>query len=183
MNDVKIGGWCEYEGCRYLVFNTRIPNISCVNEHGDVGFIKPSEATYLPDCTGWDWQPPQPIDPGEGYRLIDPEVDTWQEGDEYKGSAKWWTSFAGNYSKDYTYRRKIEPQYRPFANAEEFKPYRDKWVIAKHSGYESGYAGRIDVYLDEGVYSVKNNIARVESWKHAFDALLFEDGTPFGVKL
>lgn len=25
---------------------------------------------YLPDCTGWDWQPPKPIEPPEGYRLL-----------------------------------------------------------------------------------------------------------------
>ena len=79
------------------------------------------------------------------------------------------------------YARKIEPQYRPFANAAEFATHRDKWVKAKVSLYAPGYAAKIDAYCDRGVYSVTGDTARLESWQYAFDKLLFEDGTPFGI--
>jgi hypothetical protein len=65
-----------------------------------------------------------------------------------------------------------EPSYRPFKNAEEFKPYREKWlkmrdVIFQHDGY-----------YDEGIIVEGERIC----WIDAFTYYKFEDGTPFGMK-
>jgi hypothetical protein len=39
--------------------------------------------TYLPDCTGWDWEPPKPVDPGEGWRLL-------EVGELIRFGDEWW---------------------------------------------------------------------------------------------
>lgn len=73
--------------------------------------------------------------------------------------------------------RKIEKpkKYRPFANAEEFKPHRDQWVRVKANGmvtrpisyvHDRLYIGDIWLY-----------------WGDAFLNLEFETGTPFGVEV
>jgi hypothetical protein len=71
--------------------------------------------------------------------------------------------------------RKIEKPatYRPFANAEEFKPHRDRWW------YRNDKDGRRQFppagYSDQAHGGV--------TWKHRFDTCFFDDGTPFGVKI
>lgn len=95
-------------------------------DDGSAGFVEEHEVgEHLPDCTGFDWEPPKP-----------------------------------------------EPKYRPFANAEEFKPHRDKWWI------------KVDG-LDERIYPP----AYYNDEYHgglSFEACLkfrqFEDGTPFGIR-
>lgn len=67
---------------------------------------------HLPDCTGWTWRAPKTIDPGVGYRLIDKDVDQWQEGDHYYSveDSVWYVSLnCGKFSKSLTYRRKLLP--------------------------------------------------------------------------
>jgi hypothetical protein len=69
--------------------------------------------------------------------------------------------------------RKIEQpaKYRPFANAEEFKPHRDRWWKVKGADtvYPPGH------YKDVGYDG--------STWQQAFDEFVFDDGTPFGVKI
>jgi hypothetical protein len=69
--------------------------------------------------------------------------------------------------------RKIEKpkQYRPFANAEEFKPHRDRWWKEKTKSY---------VY-SPSTYS--DNYHCGSSWSVSFIDKLFDDGTPFGVEV
>jgi len=69
--------------------------------------------------------------------------------------------------------RKIEKQkqYRPFANAEEFKPHRDRWWKEKTKSY---------VY-PPSTYS--DNYHCGSSWSTSFIDKLFDDGTPFGVEV
>ena len=39
---------------------------------------------HLPDCTGWDWEPPTPVDLGDGWRLLeDHEVVRGDDEREY----------------------------------------------------------------------------------------------------
>lgn len=68
---------------------------------------------HLPDCTGWEWRDPQPVDPGVGYRLIDPNVDQWQTSDEYLDKHLGWAPTINGtfrrYSPGLTYRRKLAP--------------------------------------------------------------------------
>ena len=59
-------------------------------------------------------------DPGEGWRLIDPEKESPEEGDEFFEHGYWKTRRAKTdpFAKTFYYRRRIEqpkPQYVPFA--------------------------------------------------------------------
>lgn len=70
--------------------------------------------------------------------------------------------------------RKIEQpaRYRPFANAEEFKPHRDRWWTWKDdrsNTFPPAAYGRL------GHHS--------QSWEDSFDRKVFDDGTPFGVRI
>ena len=69
--------------------------------------------------------------------------------------------------------RKIErpAKYRPFANAEEFKPHRDRWWRIKGDATE--YPPQH--YNDKGYCGC--------TWQQAFNERIFDDGTPFGVKI
>ena len=79
--------------------------------------------------------------------------------------------------------RKIEKpkQYRPFANAAEFKPHRDRWLTKLHSnGRASDGCFRVDSYDDFGVW--------VGSERLSFDDMFnanqqFDDDSPFGVEV
>ena len=70
--------------------------------------------------------------------------------------------------------RKIEQpaKYRPFANAEEFKPHRDRWWTWKDDRANTFPPA---AFGKSGHHS--------HSWENSFDRKVFDDGTPFGVKL
>lgn len=56
---------------------------SSANQHPRHNLVK-----HLPECTGWDWEPPKPVDPGEWWRLL--EVgETINDGDEFWSGDKW----------------------------------------------------------------------------------------------
>jgi len=69
--------------------------------------------------------------------------------------------------------RKIETpkRYRPFANAEEFKPHRDRWWRDKGKSYVYAPATYGDDYHCGA------------SWESSFVNKLFDDGSPFGVEV
>jgi hypothetical protein len=71
--------------------------------------------------------------------------------------------------------RKIEKpaRYRPFANAEEFKPHRDRWW--RFSDTPDGLIFPHSPYNDNGPSGC--------TWQQAFNGRVFDDGTPFGVKI
>jgi hypothetical protein len=66
-----------------------------------------------------------------------------------------------------------EPTYRPFASAEEFKPYRDDWLTIDGSFFKP-YG-----YNDVGLLVENTQL----TWKYVFDTYMFENGTPCGVKI
>jgi hypothetical protein len=72
--------------------------------------------------------------------------------------------------------RKIEKpaRYRPFANAEEFKPHRDRWWRYNDSE-DSERAQPPAAYSKIGPMG--------SNWAQAFSGRVFDDGTPFGVKI
>lgn len=103
--EYKIGQW--YEG----IDGDKIDRLLCVFVNRETGipvFVRRTPAVErivaaryceirrLPGCDGWDWQPQSAStqeklpDPGEGWRLIDPAVDTPQVGDQMWGSDKEW---------------------------------------------------------------------------------------------
>jgi hypothetical protein len=86
--------------------------------------------------------------------------------------------------------RKIEvpKQYRPFVNAAEFKPHRDRWVEVVSEDNNCG------CQLDEGDVGGErsvtgfgdNGVCVWEGWmtyRQAFECFVFDDGTPFGVEV
>lgn len=70
--------------------------------------------------------------------------------------------------------KKIETpkRYRPFASAEEFKPFRVKWWRWKD---EPSYTLPPAAYNNIGVSPY--------CWKELFDDAEFEDGLPFGIEV
>jgi hypothetical protein len=79
--------------------------------------------------------------------------------------------------------RKIEKpaRYRPFANAEEFKPHRDRWM-ARIGGNGQQIDGEFQLngFDDTGIWLGANPL----SYKDALDlGHVFDDGTPFGVRI
>jgi len=70
--------------------------------------------------------------------------------------------------------RKIEKpkRYRQFENGEEFKPYRDRWWRYKSEKFTSRPPRGYD---DCGWIGG-------DTWERLFDAIVFDDGSPFGVQ-
>jgi len=75
------------------------------------------------------------------------------------------------------FARKIEPRYRPFANAAEFEPFAEKWICRSEMGVIKPGAWKVIGYSDKGIYSDSS----VMLYADAFDMLQFKDGTRFGV--
>jgi hypothetical protein len=75
--------------------------------------------------------------------------------------------------------RKIEKpkQYRPFANAAEFKPHRDRWTMHPR---EPDKRFRTGDYNNDGVWGSDR---RFYGYQDLFESgALFDDGSPFGVE-
>ena len=74
--------------------------------------------------------------------------------------------------------RKIEKpkQYRPFANAAEFEPHRDRWFKPKFPSYQ---CIRTTAYNDRGHWVGEES----DTWEQMFQNYIFDDGSPFGVEV
>ena len=79
---------------------------------------------------------------------------------------------------NYCIIEKIEQpkKYRPFANAKEFEPHRDRWFKPK---FESCQCIRTTAYNDRGHWVGEGH----DTWEMMFEKYLFGDGTPFGVEV
>jgi hypothetical protein len=79
--------------------------------------------------------------------------------------------------------RKIEKPatYRPFANAEEFRPHRDRWLArVDENGQQIDGEFQLDGFDDTGIWLGANPL----SYKDALGrGHTFDDGTPFGVRI
>jgi hypothetical protein len=78
--------------------------------------------------------------------------------------------------------RKIEKpaRYRPFKDAEEFKPHRDRWIRQK----ESDSIFRVITYDEDGLFALIEIVVDPFCWEEAFEDFVFDDdGTPFGVRI
>jgi len=112
---------------------------------------------------------PVPIDPGEGWRLLEPSERKQPGDDSSRRDHIYWLHVveSGEQDPSKVYRRRIEPTYRPFANAAEYAPHRDRWIINK----PYRVVMRLSSYADD------------TDWKGLFERCEFEDGTPFGVEV
>jgi hypothetical protein len=120
--------------------------------------------------------PPDRIpDPPEGWRFVQP-------GEAFDSRCQVWDARLKQYRprnypqlgpmSHHVYIVPIAPpapQYRPFANAAEFKPHRDKWWRVKTETEDACHPPHY--------YSDRHD------WQRSFDTLVFEDGTPFGVRV
>lgn len=101
-------------------------------------------------------------------RLADPgEFILTEEGNPYMTNT--------GTTRPFPIIRKIEkPEaYRPFANAEEFKPHRDRWWRYNDDHKES--------LFPPASYGQKGH--HTQKWEDSFVSKTFEDGTPFGVRI
>jgi hypothetical protein len=82
----------------------------------------------------------------------------------------------GGWTAPFTTLEVIKEQaYRPFANAEEFKPYRDEWFRVKNGG---GFDS-VRYYDNNGV---KDSTGNFITYQKLFEAGERENGDPCGVK-
>jgi hypothetical protein len=112
---------------------------------------------------GWELVRIGPVNPGEFFVGYDGQAEQYLQGTASTG----WVTII----------RKIEKpaRYRPFANAEEFKPHRDRWWYRDDKDGTRRYFPPAS-YSDE----THNGAA----WQHRFDTCFFDDdGTPLGVRI
>ena len=82
--------------------------------------------------------------------------------------------------------RKVEKpaRYRPFGNAEEFKPHRDRWLTRKDKSDQTHLDGacRVVAYCDNHLWWADG---RSSTYKDELDhgRCFDDDGTPFGVRI
>lgn len=164
-----------------------MPTKEDADSYGNVLWLLKSGDTY---SLTWDmdhgeqkvvaWMPIPPYTPipeiPEGYRLL--RKDEYSQKKHPKARVlvqNTWClvgSLTAEYSGSFTYIVPIEPepQYRPFRDAEEFRPHRDRWWRYKDS---PGTKNPPQSYHDLGVSSL--------FWCHAFELIEFDDGIPFGM--
>jgi hypothetical protein len=125
----------------------------------------------------------------DGWELV--RIDFVTEGEWYlfKGRVDQWESKRAS-DCDFPIIRKIEvpKQYRPFANAEEFKPHRDRWVkIASGDNNCGCQLEESDVGGERSIDGCnEHSVCIWEGWmtyRDAFKCFAFDDGTPFGVEV
>lgn len=84
---------------------------------------------------------------------------------------------AGRMNKNYVVIRKKPKRFRPFANAAEFEPHRDRWIKRKSGNVDH----RIKTHSYNNLKHYTGDIG--DTWQAMFDDFEFEDGTPFGVEV
>jgi hypothetical protein len=79
--------------------------------------------------------------------------------------------------------RKIEKpkQYRPFANAEEFKPHRNRWW--KWNPVKFPHPVKFPPNRNYPSLVYDDNGHGAETWEQNFRDKVFDDGSPFGVEV
>jgi hypothetical protein len=118
----------------------------------------------------------------EGYELEkfgplkkdQPCIWLWTDGEICN-----WYGLAETRDGSFPIIRKVErpKQYRPFANAEEFKPHRNRWWRYKENqGRTLNRNIRPPSMYNDDCYDER-------TWQQRFGECEFEDGTPFGVEV
>lgn len=128
-----------------------------------------------------EFTPVKLLDPPEGYELLTdydaewhPDTMHWVDG---RGE---WQHSGLHHRREYIEGKFFsvpikppEPQYRPFASAEEFRPYRDRWCRRRRKGDETN--------IPPVAY---NNTHRGGlTWATLLEHYEFDDGTPFGLPI
>lgn len=173
----------------------RVVFVNFANEQRKLNTQTPVE--YLPDCTGWDWNPTPTY--AELHAACDIKVGdkvrvTCESSPMGYGLPRWEVrkqliGMSGTVAKTDTTQgfyvligdrdgwfpctslEKIEPTYRPFANAAEFAPHRERWI--RTPGSET--FRRVEYYQDTTVNGM--------SYDSLFRNRTFDDGSPCGVEV
>ena len=91
-----------------------------------------------------------------------------------EGCVRMWGLPDGSSEKKIVIRKiELPKQYRAFANAAEFKPYRDRWWMFEAD--ERNHRRPPQDY-DDRLYGSWE-------WEEMFECATFDDGTPFGVEV
>jgi hypothetical protein len=111
----------------------------------------------------------------EGWELVrigKPEIGEWF----IDGLSEPYQAIDDGHFRGCAIIRKIEKpaKYRPFANAEEFKPHRGRWWRYNDSE-DSEHVQPPAAYSKIGPMG--------SNWEQAFMGRAFDDGTPFGVRI
>jgi hypothetical protein len=111
-----------------------------------------------------------------GYELV--RIGRPEEGELFIGGTGLVNTATGGESCfSFSIVRKIErpKRYRPFANAEEFKPHRNRWWKWNPTKFPANRNYPPLVYDDNGHGG--------ETWEQNFRDKVFDDDSPFGVEV
>jgi len=114
----------------------------------------------------------------EGYDIV--RIGRPEKGELFVGGTGLVVkSTGGEFEFSYLILRKIEKpkQYRPFGNAEEFKPHRNRWWRMAYPSTEDSHP----TFRSPCSYNDKHYGGN--SWEWCFERYVFDDGTPFGVEV
>jgi len=122
----------------------------------------------------------------EGWELVRIGVvhhGEWRLMDD--GSIRQWLTIGPSTGWAVVLRKIEKPaRYRHFANAEEFKPHRDRWLTRKDKSDLTHVDGacRVVAYSDDFLWWADR---RFSTYKEEFDhgRCFDDDGTPFGVEV
>ena len=106
---------------------------------------------------------------GEWRLMDDKTIEQW---DSKRSSSGWAVVL-----------RKIEKpaKYRPFKDAEEFKPHRDRWICRLYNGRpDAKGCYKVSAYDDRGTFANDGKTSYQDMFE---EGRVFDDGTPFGVKI
>jgi len=121
----------------------------------------------IPD--GWELVRIGPVCYGE-WRLME------------SGSVKQWDVMEPSLGWAVVLRKIEKPKrYRPFANAAEFEPHRDRWIEYTSPNHGDCSFYRATAFHNERVWLGPDNSGK--TYREAFHCLRFDDGTPFGIEV
>jgi hypothetical protein len=134
----------------------------------------------------------------QGFKNVPGVPDGWEllefrkavSGDcviDVRGLAMTWSGGESVYVYPIVREIKKPKQYRPFANADEFKPHRDRWVRIVSAENNCCDLDDWDVgNLQRITGCNEHSVCIWEGWMtygEAFECFTFDDGTPFGVEV
>lgn len=193
----RFGDWAEIRGER----NRFVCNADgrygadavFVSRDGNLHTYRLVEATHLPDCDSWDWQPKLQLREGAWYERRDgkvvgpcePRTDgiesvfKWYVGGAtYEDDGKWCEGRVGiDLIREVPAPLPPVKKYRPFANAQEFKPHQKRLIY-----FCGDRSNCLQVYSfnDNGIW----HAGKQTPWHAMFSQANFDDDeTPFGVEV
>jgi hypothetical protein len=166
-----------------------------LSDYGGNGNSRYYIIEHLPDCTGFDWVPAPKLQLREGawYERKDGKIvgpcepyknPSWAPEAKWEVCGRWYSDGGKNPAPETNLVREVEPpppKYRPFKDAEEFKPFRDSWLMSTGTDAITGGFERVISYDDHRVYVTIGECTYWWSYKNAMERFTFDDGSPFGV--